>query len=65
MTITKDMHRKITKKVQTYGDKVNAYGDSYSQPLEHQPDRNEMFMDRDMWILHQDLKKIIALLEKK
>lgn len=55
---------KTFSKEGTYGDRINAYGDSYANVIEHQPDRREMFMDRDMFILHQDLKKIIELLEK-
>lgn len=73
MPITKEKRDKLlnkkgkgtifTKK-KTYGDRINTYGESYSQPLEHQPDRDDFFMDRDSFILHKDLKKIIELLEK-
>jgi len=52
-------------KPQTYGEKINTYGDSYTSPKEHQNNRDTFFMDRDMLVLHNDLKKIIELLEKK
>jgi hypothetical protein len=53
----------VTKKKE-YKKLKKTYGDSYNSTSEHQT-KNEVFMDRDFYIIHQDLKKIIELLEKK
>jgi hypothetical protein len=45
-------------------ERLTAYGDSYTSLDEHQVPRDEIFMDRNFWILHRDNKRIIELLEK-
>jgi len=52
------------KKKKTFSKENPTTSDSFRSPEQFQPTRDQIFMDRDTFILHKDLQEILKELKK-